>query len=122
VSFTDSDLRRIRAEVGTSPSDDVLADAWADAETDGVAVDVRWAAVAAQILGTRYADQVAGTVSVAIPGAISVSTSTSATGALYAQVLRLRAIAGTGGGLSGGVLARASTRSRLDWPVLPPRI
>jgi hypothetical protein len=122
VGISDSALRRVRAEVGSSPSDDALADAWADAEADGVEEGVRWAAVAAQVLGVRLADQQAGSTSVSIPGAIAVSTSTSNVAGLAAQVNRLRAIAGVAGGVTGGVLTRASSRSRLDWPVLPPRV
>jgi hypothetical protein len=122
MAISDTDLRRVRAEVGTSPDDDAVADAWTDAEADGIAEDVRWAAVAAQILGARLADQVAGTTSVAIAGAISVSTSTTNIPGLTAQVARLRGIAGVGGGVTGGVLTRASSRSRLDAPTWPPRI
>lgn len=123
MAFTDTDLRKIRSEVGSSPPDDEVADRWGDAETDGIAEDVRWAAVAAQIIGERLADQQAGSVSVTIPGAIAVATSYgSGQSGLVSQLARLRAIAGLTGGLTGGTLTRASSRSRLDFPVLPPRV
>jgi hypothetical protein len=122
VSLTDTDLRMIRAEVGSSPSDDDLYDAWDAAADDGIVVEVRWAAVAAQIIGERLADQQAGSVSVSIPGAIAVSTSSGGMAGLATQLARLRSIAGLGGAPNGGRLTRPSSRSRLDRPVFPPRI
>lgn len=121
TAMTDTDLRLIRAEVGTSPGDDDLEERWAGAEQDGVDISVRWAAVAAQVIGERLADQQAGSVSVSIPGAISVATSASGQAGLGSQLARLRSIAHLGGAPSGGVLSRPTTRSRWGGPVHPPR-
>lgn len=124
MAFTDADLRRVRGEVGTAPSDDDLADLYDAAAAEGVPEAVRWAAVAAHVLGMRLADQLAGSTSLSIPGAISVATTAGNPVTLRAQVDRLRAIAGTApatGYAAGGVLTRPSHRTRVDWPVLPPR-
>jgi hypothetical protein len=50
MPFTDTDLRRVRAEVGSQPTDDDLADAWDAAGEDGVPEAKRWAAVAYQVV------------------------------------------------------------------------
>jgi hypothetical protein len=128
LSLTDTDLRRIRAEVGSQPTDDDLADAWDAALEDGVPEGKLWAAVAYQVLAVRYADLVSGTsssgsTSVSIPGAISVSSSAATSTsppALKAQLDRLKALAGIQGGLTGGRLLPTRGRSRWDYPVFPP--
>jgi hypothetical protein len=99
--MTDQQLRRIRAEVGTSPDDDALTDLWD--EINDVPETRRWAAVAAQVLGERLADQVAGSVSIGLPGGLSIAQSSSGNVTLLrAQVDRLSAIAGVTVGLTTG--------------------
>lgn len=129
MAFTDTALRAIRAEVGSTPSDDDLADAWDAAAADGVPETRRWAAVAYQVLAVRWADLVGGlsaSTSVTIPGALSVSsTNTSSPAALRAQLDRLRGLAGAGGtsaGLTGGRVLPTRTRTAADYPVWPPRL
>jgi hypothetical protein len=128
MPFTDTDLRRVRAEVGSQPSDDDLADAWDAAGEDGVPEAKRWAAVAYQVLAVRYADLVggsstSGSTSVSIPGALSVSSSAASStspAALKQQLDRLRVAAGVQGGLTGGRVLPTRRRARSDYPVLPP--
>jgi hypothetical protein len=118
ATMTDPQIRQVRAEVGSTPSDDALQDLW-----DAIGASIP--AVALAVLRPRLADALTAAAqgSVTVPGAVSIGAPAQPT-MLLEQVQRLEATlaAETGAadeGALGGVVVMSRRTGLRGAPWLP---